>query len=142
VTPARRNHAIWIGPTLTFVGAVSYFTLFTRFAVTRDFPWVNLPLVLLGLAISCLGAWRGFAPATAYRGKRLGSVGLAVSLLLAGLFCFYVFGFSYRLPGPTAASLDLREAGDFRLHDQHGRAFRLGELRGRKVVLVFYRGFW
>jgi len=64
----RRNHAIWLGPIVTFAGAVSYFLYFARFPSLRDVPWVNLPIV----------------------------------------------------------------AGDVRLSD----------LRGRKVVLVFYRGFW
>jgi len=138
----RRNHAIWVGPALTFAGAVSYFTVFARYAVTRDFPWVNLPLVLAGLAVSAIGAWRAFGGSGVYRGKRLATVGLVFSLLLTSLFAFYIFDFSYRLPGPTAASLKLDEIGDFQLPDQHGRAFRLNELRGRKVVLVFYRGFW
>jgi cytochrome oxidase Cu insertion factor (SCO1/SenC/PrrC family) len=33
-------------------------------------------------------------------------------------------------------------APDFRLVDQNGKRVVLSALRGEKVVLVFYRGFW
>jgi len=141
--PARlRNLAIWLGPVVTFCGAVSYFTVFVRYPTLRDFPWVNLPLVLLGVALSALGLWRAFRGSPVFGGKRLGAAGFSLSLILGGLFVFYVFAFSYRLPDPTATSQTLSEAQDFNLNDHRGRPFRLGELRGRKIVLIFYRGHW
>lgn len=33
-------------------------------------------------------------------------------------------------------------APDFTLLDREGRPVTLSELRGRRIVLVFYRGFW
>ena len=51
----------------------------------RDFPWVNLPLVLIGLAISALGMWRAYSPATAHRGRILGPISLAASAFSFGL---------------------------------------------------------
>ena len=36
----------------------------------------------------------------------------------------------------------LDAAPDFSLADQHGRTVTLSELRGRDVVIVFYRGHW
>jgi hypothetical protein len=138
----RRNHAIWLGPAVTFCGAVSYFTVFVGYPDLRDFPWINLPLVLVGVALSALGLWRAFRRSSVFRGKRLGTVGFALSLFLGGLFCFYVFAYSYRLPGPTPTSRALTDVQDFALVDHAGKPFRLGELRGRKVVLVFYRGHW
>jgi peroxiredoxin len=54
----------------------------------------------------------------------------------------YVFHYSYRLPPPTSTSLALDRIGDFALTDQAGRTLRLGDLRGRKVLIVFYRGHW
>lgn len=138
----RRNHAIWLGPAVTFCGAVSYFTVFVGYPTLRDFPWVNLPLVLVGVALSALGLWRAFRRSSVFRGKYLGTVGFAVSLFLGGLFFFYVFAYSYRLPGPTPTSRALIDVQDFALTDHGGKPFRLGELRGRKVVLVFYRGHW
>jgi hypothetical protein len=138
----RRNHAIWLGPAVTFCGAVSYFTVFVTYPGLRDFPWVNLPLVLVGVALSSLGLWRAFRRSSVFGGKRLGAVGFTLSLFLGGLFFFYVFLFSYQLPGPTPTSQTLSDIQDFDLIDHRGRAFRLGELRGRKVVLIFYRGHW
>ena len=34
------------------------------------------------------------------------------------------------------------EAPLFTLVDQHGKTVALSAMRGRKVVIVFYRGFW
>lgn len=33
-------------------------------------------------------------------------------------------------------------APDFELPDPTGKSFQLSSLRGRNVVLVFYRGYW
>ena len=33
-------------------------------------------------------------------------------------------------------------APDFTLRDRHGEPATLSELRGRRIVLVFYRGHW
>ncbi len=35
-----------------------------------------------------------------------------------------------------------QQAPDFTLRDQDGKAVKLSEARGHKVVLVFYRGYW
>ena len=77
-----------------------------------------------------------------YRGKVLGSIGLLASLFLGGLFCTYVFVFSYWLPAPTVTSLTLTEAPDVTLVDHTGREVQIGDLRGRNALLVFYRGHW
>ena len=42
-------------------------------------------------------------------------------------------------PAPPAVG---QPAPGFRLVDQDGRRVELSALRGQKVVLVFYRGFW
>lgn len=141
-TGPRRNHAVWLGPVVVFVGAVSYFTWFARFPALRDFPWVNLPLVAGGLALSAWGAWRAFSRPGRFLGKALGSLGLAFSLGLGTLFVAYVFVLSYQLPGPTRTALGIERAPEFSLPDHRGRPVRLADLRGRKVVITFYRGHW
>jgi len=139
----RRNHAVWIGPLVATIGALSYFTTFARFPVLRDFPWFNLPLVVLGVVVSALGVWRAFGAPTVFRGKFLGTAGFVLSLTMASLFAFYVFSLSYWIPAPTPVSMDLVTAPDFRLVSEDGTTpVSLGDFRGRKVVLVFYRGFW
>ena len=141
-TPRRWNHAIWLGPIITFVAGFSYFSYFAQFPALRDFPWLNLVMVAFGMLLSIGGVWRAFSPWLPYRGKILGPLGLIVSLFLGGLFNFYVFSLSYSLPEPTGVSLEMAMAPDFTLMDQHGQPVSLANLRGRKVVLTFYRGFW
>jgi hypothetical protein len=138
----RRNHLLWIGPLLTFVGGVTYFLYFARIPALRDVPWVNLPLVLGGLVLSLVAVGRGFARRAPYRGKVLGSLGAVFSLLIASLFTMYIFVWSYGLPAPGERTLSLGTAPDFILTDQHGAPVSLADLRGRKVVLTFYRGHW
>jgi hypothetical protein len=142
VAKHRRNHLLWIGPLLTFAGGVSYYTVFATYPTLRDFPWINLPAVWLGLILSIVGVVRAFSPRAAYRGKVLGSIGLLFSAALTGLFTLYIFVFSYMLPQPTDVAAPQTIAPDFTLADQHGRSVSLSELRGRNVVIVFYRGHW
>lgn len=139
---ARRNHALWIGPLLTFAGMVSYFQYFVRFPLLRDFPWVNLPAVLLGLGLSAWGLWQAFSRGSRWWLKLLGGLGTAFSLLIAGLFCAYVFSISYALPAAPSVVLEQGQAPEFVLRDHTGREVRLADFRGSRVVLVFYRGHW
>jgi cytochrome oxidase Cu insertion factor (SCO1/SenC/PrrC family) len=46
------------------------------------------------------------------------------------------------LPKPQSSFTDLQSAPDFALNDQDGKPFTLSSLRGSRVVLVFYRGYW
>ena len=142
MTARKPNLALWFGPPLVFVAAVSYFLVFARFPVLRDFPWLNLPLVLAGMGLSAFGLWRAFAKPDVYRGKILGSMGLIVSLFLGGLFCSYIFYISSTLPEPTTVSMTLDELPALTLRDQDGNAVDLADYRGRKLLVVFYRGFW
>ena len=137
----RRNHLIWIGPLIGVFGIVSYFMFFARFAALRDFPWVNLPLVILGAGAAGIAVRRAYGNAKIYRGKVLAPLSLALSLFLAGFFAVYIFSISYALPASETAQT-LSEAPDFTLSSMTGQAVRLSDLRGRKVALVFYRGFW
>ena len=141
--PTKRwNLAAWLGPVLTFAGMVSYFTLFARFPPLRDFPWVNLPLVLAGMALSILGLVRSVRCGSRWWARGLAGLGLALSLLLGGFFVAYVFVLSYALPAPTTTAASLDVAPDFELPDAHGVMHRLSDYRGSRVVLVFYRGHW
>jgi peroxiredoxin len=46
------------------------------------------------------------------------------------------------LPRPQVASAEGKLAPDFTLKDQDGKSLRLSLLRGKRVLLVFYRGYW
>lgn len=138
----RRNHLIWIGPLVAAFGLVSYFLIFARFAVLRDFPWVNLPLVLIGLYVSSVAVWRAFRRSGLFGGKILAPLGWVVSFAFAALLVLYVFRITYSLPEPTRATLEMVQAPDFELASSAGQTVRLSDFRGRKVALIFYRGFW
>ena len=137
---ARRNHVVWIGPLVTFLGAVTYFTVFARWPTLRDFPWLNLPLVLAGFAISVVAFRRRRTESRLSR--FLAWSGLGLSVLLSALFVFYIFFLSWMLPAPTTATQELQQAPDFALTDQHDGIVQLADLRGKNVILVFFRGFW
>lgn len=59
-------------------------------------------------------------------------------LLLAAAFV----GWKMIVPKPQSPFASLQPAPDFTLNDQDGKPFTLSSLRGSRVVLVFYRGYW
>ena len=59
-------------------------------------------------------------------------------LLLAAVFVAW----KMVLPKPQSSFVSLQLAPDFTLNDQDGKPFTLSSLRGSRVVLVFYRGYW
>jgi hypothetical protein len=145
VTPSsirRRNHAIWIGPLVVFIGVVSYFTYFTQFPALRDFPWINLPIVLIGCGISIVSTKRAFSRSDVYRGKVLGSLSMIFSTLLTALFVGYIGYLSYQLPEPTKTTQGLSIAPEFVLTDHNGQEVALNDFRGKKLIVTFYRGHW
>ncbi len=137
-----RNPAVWLGPLLTVAGVATYPTVLARFAAVRDVPWVSVPAVVLGVAVSLYGAIRSFE-----RGVGVGRRVLAVALTLAAgalaaRFLYDTLVASYRLPEPTAETIELRDAPDFTLRASTGGVLRLSDLRGRPVLLLFFRGAW
>ena len=141
-TPRWPKHAVWIGMVITVSGALSYFLHFVQFPVLRDVPWLNLPLSWLGLLVCGAGCWRVVTRGRGALGKGLAGMGFLLTLGVAGLFNWYVLSFSYQLP-EAAGALAVQEAGpDFTLLDHNGESVSLSDFRGRKVILVFYRGFW
>jgi len=136
------KHALWLGPVITLVGALSYFLVFFQFPILRDFPVLNLPVVLLGFALSVAGCWEMFRSRSGLLGKTFASGGMLLSLAIAGLFCFYIFFLSYQLPAGAAVPNLQAAAPEFALLDQNGEQVQLSDFLGSKVILVFYRGHW
>ncbi len=142
ISTRKPNYLLWVGPVLTFAGVISYFLYFSQFPDLRDFPWVNFPLVILGVVFSGIAVWRAFSRPNIYRGRILGSIGAMLSLTFASLFCFYIFHLSYQVPAETSVTAGLKEIPDLELSDHEGRLVRLNDLRGKNVVITFYRGHW
>jgi cytochrome oxidase Cu insertion factor (SCO1/SenC/PrrC family) len=69
--------------------------------------------------------------------RKIGVTALFLLLLAAGFVAWKMI-----LPKPQSSFANLQPAPDFTLNDQDGKPFTLSSLRGSRVVLVFYRGYW
>ena len=157
----RFNIQIWAGCLVALCAPISYFVLFYRWPVTRDFPWANYLLFAIGGVLISSGIRRAFRRPDLYRGKIAGTVLASISLLLLGLF-IYVTGFGTKqLPASKGAPGVGTKAPDFSLTDEYGNTVTLSSLlttagvgdpsRGsivgagtppNGVILIFYRGYW
>ena len=148
----RFNWPLWVGFLLTLGAFLSYFFVFVRFPVTRDFPWANLVLFLIALVLLLAGLRRGFASDRPHptRSKIVSSIVGLLSLAVLGLFVFTIFIAARWLPPSTGAPHVGQRAPDFTLPDTTGKSVSLSELLSspvngsppKGVLLVFYRGYW
>ena len=143
VMKRKTNLLVWGGLGATLVAVFSYIPIFTRFAVTRDFPWANVLLFVLAGCLIALGLRRAFRQPDRFGGKISGIIIAGLTLALFALFCFGVFYEARRLPGGVALHAGDR-APDFSLNTADGKLVSLAELRqnNRAVLLIFYRGYW
>jgi hypothetical protein len=158
---SRINIQVWAGFLLALFAPISYFILFYRWPLTRDFPWANYLLFAVGGVLISSGIRRTFRRPDLYRGKIAGRVLASISLLLLGLFV-YVTGFATKKLPPSKGAPTLgTKAPDFSLPDEYGNTVTLSALlttpgvddpsqtgmvgagtRPKGVVLIFYRGYW
>ena len=75
------NWPIWVG-FVVVVAAVFSYEFFARFPITRDFPWANLLLFGIGIALLIAGLFRAFGRPQVYRGKIFGSIFAAIAVLV------------------------------------------------------------
>ena len=141
---APRNRAAIVGFLLGLGGVVGYFTLVVihnpRLSWLIHVPILNLVLVAVGLVLSLRGsaqAWR-----RERRGRFMAPILAVLNMALSGFLGRHLFVASYDVPPALHAPAVGAKAPDFELKDQRGVALRLSSLRGRNVVLLFYRGFW
>ena len=133
---------VLLGLLITLAGFVSYYLFFVQYPKLRDFPWVNLPLTVLGAVLALAGLiaiWKGASTV-----KRIfGFLGFLISAAVLALFCFYVFHFSYQMPGETEQTKNLNTLPAASLHDVSGNRIDLASLSGENgLLLSFYRGHW
>jgi hypothetical protein len=129
---------------VTLVAALSYIPIFVRFWVTRDFPWVNLLLFLVGGSLVAAGLKRAYREPQRFGGKVSGAILGVLVLVLFGLFYWGMFVFARRVPPATSALQTGDPAPEFTLPDANGKSIALSALRAtnRAVLLIFYRGYW
>jgi hypothetical protein len=155
------NWLVWTGALLVFLGVVSYPLYFIRFPALRDFPWANLPLIVIGLVLLAVGLVRAVRHPELHRGKIFGSVLAVVALAFSGVFFYGIFiGARHVLPASHGAPQVGQMAPDFTLPDSRNEpvnlygllssafapdgaaATAIGTDRTAAVVLIFYRGYW
>ena len=137
------NWLLWVGFVVAVAGLFSY-GFFVRFPITRDFPWANLLLFGIGVALLIVGLFRAFGRPQLYRGKIFGSILTAIALLLFVFFCYEIFYLLRQVPLSAHAPRVGETAPDFMLLDQNEQPVGLGDLLSgsRGTLLIFYRGFW
>ena len=144
------NWPLWAGFLLSLVAFLSYFFVFVRFPVTRDFPWANLLLFATAAALLMVGVRRAFAPERRLRSKVAGVVAATLGVAVFGLFVFLTLIMARWIPAAQGAPRVGQKAPEFSLSDTDGRPVSLSELLStpingkapRGVLLVFYRGYW
>jgi hypothetical protein len=133
-----------LGLCLGVVGIVSYFIIALHFGAwlpeVRNSAYPNLALVVVGLALSAIGARRALAAPRQTRGRRLVAALGSLNVLLAAAFAWILYVMSAVPPvsGPTVGL----PAPDLVAVDQNGHTTRLVDFRGAPLLLVFYRGHW
>jgi len=148
----RFNWPIWAGFLLSLIAFFSYPFVFVQFPVTRDFPWANLLLFAIAVALLVFGVRRAFARERTRptRSKIVGSLLAALSVAILGLFIFATFIAARRLPASYGAPQVGQKAPDFSLSDANSKTVLLSELLSssvngkapKGVLLIFYRGYW
>ncbi len=136
----KRNHALWISPLLAIAGFLSYFFYFVEWAALRNFPWINLPLLLVAVGLSFYGLYRAWSGGWAIKVAGLLSSGF--SLAVIALFTWYVFSFSYNVPLADQSAHAGDALPDRVLLDSEGSEVSLQEAASGKLILVFFRGHW
>ena len=140
----RVNILNWTGFGIVVLAFVSYFFFFAIFPATRDVPWANYGLFVIGGVLLAIGVRRAFGDAARYRGKISGSILAALSVLLFGFFVASVTYLSKQIPSATSAIGVSQKAPAFLLADTAGRQVSSASLleNHRGLVLIFYRGYW
>jgi hypothetical protein len=140
----RRNILNWAGFSVTLVAFVSYIPFFALFPATRDVPWANYLLFLIGGALIAVGVRRAFRDPEHNRGKISGSILAALSAVLFALFVASVTYYSTQIPSAETALGVSRKAPQFVLANTAGTKISSSDLLKdhRGLVLVFYRGYW
>lgn len=149
----RLNWPLWTGFLLSVVAFFSFVFVFSRFPVTRDFPWANLLLFAVAAALLIVGLRRAFSQPSLYRGKIFGPILAVLSVAIFGLFFYSLFIAARQLPSAKASPQVGEQAPQFTLLDANAKPVTLSELLStplpgspigspKGVLLVFYRGYW
>ena len=132
----------WVGGIVSVGGLISYFLYFARFPDLRDTPWLNTSIIVLGMIISLYGLKVLYSNGRAFFSTLLTALPFILGIASLGLLLWYSYILSATMPTPKSPPLVGTKAPIFSLPDQNGKELKLSDLLGKRVVLVFYRGFW
>jgi hypothetical protein len=147
------NVILWVGFLVVLIGALSYKPFFARFPSTRDVPWVNMLIFVVGIWLMGVGLKRAFQKAELYRGRVFGTVVAIAGVVVIGYSLLRACYLERRLPISINAPRVGEKAPDFTLPDTDGNSITLSRLlaspseptgssKTNGVVLIFYRGHW
>ena len=147
------NIILWVGFLVVLIGALSYKPFFAQFPSTRDVPWVNVLMFVVGIGLMGVGLKRAFQKPDVYRGKVVGTVVAIAGVAVIGYFFLKVYYLERQLPISINAPRVGQKAPDFTLLDTDGNSITLSKLlaspagapassKTNGVVLIFYRGHW
>ena len=138
------NILIWAGFAVVIAAIVSYIPFFVLFPVTRDVPWANYLLFLIGGLLLTVGLRQAFRDPEHYRGKIIGSILAGLSVLVFGFFVVGILLLGKQIPSPQSALRTGQPAPAFTLLDAAGKQVASSGLlkNHRAILLVFYRGYW
>ena len=151
------NWPLWLGLVTSVFALMSYPFIFVNWETTRDFPWANIILFILAVALLFIGVGRAYAPGRRLFSKIIAPVVATVSLLALAMFIFTTLIAGRWLPRSTNAPQVGQKAPDFTLTDTNNRRVSLSDLLSRPVspsqldipdkppkgvLLIFYRGYW
>lgn len=149
----RANALLYFGFAIVLAGVFSYLPIFIHFTLTREFPWANLLMFVVGDAMIAFGLTRAFRRPELYRGKIAGAILAVVSVAILGLSIQGFFFYARQLPASSGAPRVGQKAPEFTLLDKDGGTATLASLlaspgyiggtaKPNAVVLIFFRGFW
>lgn len=150
----KLNWPLWAGFLLSVVAFLSFFFVFVWFPITRDFPWANLLLFALAVALLVIGVRRAFGSERPKPGRsKIAAVILTTfSVAILGFFVFAAFIMARQLPASAGHPQVGQKAPEFTLSDTNGKQVSLSELLAsgdqkaqttpKGVLLIFYRGYW
>jgi len=123
---------------------ISYIPVFANYPETRDVPWVNYLLLVMGGVLLALGLKRAYGQPDQYRGKISGPILTGLSVVSAGFFLLFILYFAKQLPAAANALKVGQPAPSFTLANADGKQTSLADLlKGQRgTILIFYRGYW
>ena len=124
---------VFVPPLVAAAAFGLYFLLTFRLTIYRRVPWDVLGVMVAAAALAVHQLVQAPGTATA--------IGTALTVGIAGFACWFLFSFTMYAPREDRPRVGERFP-DFALPASDGGAFRLAEARGRRLLILFYRGAW